>query len=80
MPIDFFQIGDGTAILIIGVLALTATVIVTMRNYIAGIPWGISVLLLMWSGAFGMPLEVFWLGMILTVVTIIAGFAVRVAV
>ena len=77
MPLDFFQIDEGTAILVIGILALLAMIITVFKNYIAGIIWGISILLLIWSGAFGLPMDYFWISTVLTSLLVISGFVVR---
>lgn len=77
MAIDFLQVDEGTAILIIGLLALIATMVVGLKNYLAGIMWGISVIVLIWSGAFGLGLEWFWMSLILTGFLVIGGFVVR---
>ena len=77
MPLDFFQIDEGTAILVVGLLAIVGAIVVTLRNYAAGAFWGISVILLVWSGTFGLELEYFWVSFLLTLVLVVAGFVVR---
>lgn len=74
---DVTQIAEGPAMLLIGVLAMLLAAAVALRNPMALGAWGITVLLLVFSGIFGLGFEWVWLGVLATVVLVVLGAVVR---
>jgi hypothetical protein len=71
------EMPEGTAMLLIGIFAILLAAAVSFRNPAAVIAWSFSVLLLIFSGLFGMGFEIVWFGIMLTVVLITIGVVVR---
>lgn len=78
MTIDPLTVGEGTAILIMGVMAVSLAAAFLFKNYLATAAWGFSLLALIFVFIFSLPLEVFWLSVALTLVLVIAGVAIRI--
>lgn len=74
---NFSGVTEGTAILIVGLLAMLLLAAVQFRNPMAVVVWSVAVLLLVVSGLFGLGSELFWLALLGVVVTLVAGLAVR---
>lgn len=75
--VDLVGVGTGTAILIVGLMGLLLWAAVTFRNPSAAVMWGISALALLISGVYGIRDEIFWFGVMATVILVIVGLAVR---
>lgn len=74
---DVTQIGQGPALLLIGVLAMLLAAAIALRNPLAIGAWGLTMLLFIFSGLFGLGFEWTWLGVIATVVLVVLGAVVR---
>lgn len=74
---DVTTVGEGPALLVVGVLAMLLAAAVTLRNPAAIGAWGFTVLLLVFSGVFGLGFEWVWLSVIATVVLVVVGAVVR---
>ena len=75
--IDIFGIGTGPAILLVGVMALLLWATVQFRNPLGATMWGITVLVLVFSGLFGLGVEYLWLSITATVLIVIVGILAR---
>lgn len=78
LQVDIHTIPEGTAILIVGVLALLLAATVVARFRVAGIGWGLTVVALLFGLVYDAGLEWFYLGVILTALLITGVLAVRV--
>lgn len=67
----------GPAILLIGMLALLLAAGIAFRNPLGLVLWGFTILLFIFSGLFGVGIELVWIGMIMTTVLIIIGLVAR---
>lgn len=76
--IDLFAIGTGPAILLIGVMGLLFAAVVQFRNPLAGVLWAMTVLVLVFTGLFGLGVEYLWLSITATVLVLIVGIAARI--
>lgn len=74
---DTSDMDSGTATFLIGILAILLGAAYVLRNWAAGIALSLSVLVLIVAGLLGLGLELFWIGIIMTVVLLIAGLVVR---
>lgn len=77
MSFDVSTVGEGTALLLVGVLAMLLASAVALRNPAAIGAWGFTLLLVVFSGVFGLGFEWVWLGVIFTVVLVVLGAALR---
>lgn len=77
MGINFPGMNMGIAVFLIGTLATTLSASWALKNYAAGIMWGVALIALLIGGIMGMGLELFWMAIIATVVLLIVGFIVR---
>ena len=75
--INLFGIGTGPAILLVGVMALLLWATVQFRNPLGAAMWGITVLVLVFSGLFGLGVEYLWLCITATVLIVIVGVMAR---
>jgi hypothetical protein len=76
-PLKPTSMQTGMAIFIIGALAVFLGAAAFLRNYAAGVAWGFSVIVLLLSALFGIGLELFWSGLVLTAILIVAGMVIR---
>ena len=67
----------GHATLTVGMLALTLFAVYVLRNWLAGLMWGVSTITLIFAGLFGVGVELFWLSLVATLVLLMAGMVVR---
>lgn len=74
---NFSGMGEGTAIIVIGILFLLLAGAVQFRNAAAGVAWGLTVLLFVLSHLLELGTEVFWIGVITTSVILIVGLIAR---
>lgn len=74
---SFTGMAEGTAILIIGILGLLLFATIKFRNPAAAVTWGLSVLLFILSGLLELGSELFWIGIMGTLILLIAGLVVR---
>jgi hypothetical protein len=80
MPLQSYSVlemTEGTAFLLIGVFGLLLWAAITFRNPAAVVSWSFSVLLLAFSGLFGLGFELVWIGIVLTVILVTIGVVVR---
>lgn len=75
--INLFGIGTGPAILLIGVLALLLWASIQFRNPLGVTMWGVTVMVLVFSGLFGLGIEYLWLCITATVLVVIVGVIAR---
>lgn len=75
--LELGAIGEGQAILIVGILGLLLAASVRFANPTAGIAWGVSVMLLVMSGLLDLGMEIFWLAVVATITVLVAGLVVR---
>lgn len=73
MSFDTIFATEGVAIVTVGLLVTTLAAILHDRNPTAAGLWSVSVVLLIFAGQFGLDQGWFWVGMILTTITIAAG-------
>ena len=74
---DLTGIGEGEAILLVGVFALLLTAAVAFRNPAAVVAWGFSVLMFVMSGLYDIGFEFVWISIFGTVVLVTVGAIVR---
>lgn len=74
---DVSTVGEGPALLVVGVLAMLLAAAIMLRNPAGVAAWGFSVLMLVFSGVFGLGFEWVWLAVIATVVLVVIGAVVR---
>lgn len=77
LEIDIRSMQTGVSVFLIGLLASLGGASALFRNPAAGIMTGLSVVLLIAAGLFGIGLEIFWLGVIITALLLVVGIAVR---
>lgn len=70
-------IGTGTAIVVVGLLALLLLATIQYRNPAAMVMWGLSVLTLLVSGTYGLGTELVWFAIMGTVILVVVGVSVR---
>lgn len=74
---DVTQIDMGPAMLLVGVLALLLSAAVALRNPAALVVWGVSVLLLIFSGLYDLGFEWVWLSLLGTTILVVVGAIAR---
>lgn len=67
----------GMSIFLMGLLGLLLGAAAFLKNYAAGIMWGLSTLSLVLSGTLSIGLELFWSSVTATVALLITGMIVR---
>lgn len=77
MSFDVSTVGEGPAVLLVGILAMLLSAAVVLRNPAAIGAWGFTLLLVVFSGVFGLGFEWVWLAVIFTVVLVVVGAVVR---
>lgn len=75
--LDLDNMPTGVSVFLVGILGILGGGSVVLRNPAAGIMWGISFLLLIAAGLFGIGLELFWIGLMVTTILLIIGLTVR---
>lgn len=76
--IDILGIETGSAILLVGILALLLWAVVTFRNPAGVALWSFTVVLVVVSGLFGLGVEMVYIGVLFTAVLTMAGVTMRV--
>lgn len=76
-PLNLTGMQMGTAMFLVGFQALLLGAAGFFRNYAAGILLGLAFLALIFSGVFGIGLELFWVLIIVTILALIAGLIAR---
>lgn len=76
--IDLFGIGEGSAILLIGILGLLLYALITFRNPAGLALWSFTVVLVTVSALFNLGIELVWIGIMFTAVLTIVGVTARV--
>lgn len=76
--IDMIGIEMGTALLLIGMLALLLVVLTREGNTVGLVLWGITVVMVSMSALFGIGIEIVYIGILLTGVLTVAGFGLKV--
>lgn len=77
MEINFSSMQTGVSVFLIGLIGLLGGASTVFRNPAAGIMTGLCVVLLIAAGVFGIGLQIFWLGVILTALLLVVGIAAR---
>jgi len=80
LPLGSLSIQDmniGFALFLSGVMAFLLGFIAWVRAYAAGIMLGLSFVVLIMSGLFGLGLELFWASLVMTALLLIAGVVVQ---
>lgn len=72
-------IEQDNSILLVGLLALLLWIVITFRNPAGIALWCFSVVLVVLSVIFGLPLEIVWIGVLFTAIVSIVGIGVRVS-
>lgn len=75
--VDLIGIGEGGALMIVGLLFMTLWAVVQFRNPLGAVMWGLTVMTLIFVGVFGVGSELFWIALMLTVVLVIVGAVAR---
>lgn len=76
-PLSLSTMEAGLSIFLMGVLGLLLGAVALLKNYAAGIMWGMAVLALVLSGVLSIGLELFWTTVAATVALLIVGLIVR---
>lgn len=76
--IDMIGIGEGSAILLVGILALLLWALVTFNNPAGLALWSFTLVLVAVSALFGLGIELVWIGILFTAVLTIVGVTARV--
>lgn len=75
--LNTMAITTGPSIFIIGIMAVTLTAAWMLRNWAAGLLWGIAFVTLIVGSLMGMSLEVFWMSIVAVIILLMAGMVVR---
>lgn len=68
-------LGEGSAILLVGLLGLLLYAVVAFRNPAGIALWSFTIVLVAISALFGLGIELVWIGILFTAVLTIAGVA-----
>lgn len=68
---------EGTALLLVGIFGILLAAAVVFRNPTAVVSWSFSLILLIFSGLFGMGFELVWIGILVTVILVAIGVVAR---
>lgn len=79
LDLTTMTLATGPSIFILGILGITLGAVYFMRNWWAGMLWGLSVVVLIVGSLFGLGLEIFWMSIVAVVFLLIAGLVWRVA-
>lgn len=77
LEINLRSMQTGVSVFLIGLIGLLGGASTVFRNPAAGIMTGLCVVLLIAAGVFGIGLEIFWLGVIITALLLVVGIAAR---
>ena len=77
MSLNLPNMEQSTAFFLVGLMATLLGGSVVLRNLAAGAMWGLSFVLLIMAGVFGFGLELFWMGIVMTVLLLIVGMVAR---
>lgn len=77
---EFGTMSEGSAIMVMGVVAILLYASIQFSNPFAGIACGLSVMMLVLSEVLELGAELFWLSVVGTITILIAGLAVRIRV
>ena len=75
--IDLHELSLPLAVFLVGMHSFLFGAVAFLRNYAAGIAWGLSLIFLIMAGLFGLGLEIYWMSIISVVVLLIVGMVVR---
>lgn len=76
---DLLEIGQGPALLFVGVMALLLWAAIAFRNPAAIMLWCFTLIVFVFSGLFGIGVQLVWISVLVTVVVIAIGATVRVS-
>lgn len=76
--IDAVAIGEGSAFLLVGILALLLWAIITFQNPAGIALWAFTVVLVALAVLFPIPSELIWVGILLTAILTIVGVTANV--
>lgn len=76
--IDMLGIGEGPAILLIGLLALLLWAVITFRNPAGIALWSLTVVMVAISALYGLGIEMVWIGILFTALLTIVGVTANV--
>lgn len=76
-PLNVRSMEMGTSLFLVGTMATLGGGVAFLRNYAAGILWGLALFALIASGLFGIGLELFWAMVGATILLLIAGMVAR---
>lgn len=74
---DLLDIGMGPAVLFIGVMTLLLWAAVAFRNPAAVMLWCFTLVVFVFSGLFGIGIQLVWISVLVTVVVVAIGVTVR---
>lgn len=77
LAVTFRDMNMGISVFLVGILATTLSASWMLKNYAAGVMWGIAFVALIIGGIMGMGLEIFWMAVVATVILLIVGMVVR---
>lgn len=75
---DLLGIGFGPAVLFVGIMGLLLASAVAFRNPAAVILWCFTIVVFVFSGLFGIGIQLVWISILVTVVVIAIGVSVRI--
>ena len=75
--IDLHELSLPLAVFLVGIHSFLFGAVAFLKNYAAGIAWGLSLIFLIMAGLFGLGLEIYWMSIISVVVLLIVGMVVR---
>lgn len=74
---DIASASEGSAILVIGVMAMLLFVSIQLRNPMALVGWGLSTVMLVLAAMLDLGTEWFWLGVMVTSILVVVGAVAR---
>jgi len=76
--IDMLGMEAGSAILLVGILALLLWAVISFRNPAGIALWSVTVIMVVLSGLFGLGIELVYMGLLFTALVTIVGVTARV--
>jgi len=76
--IDMLGMEAGSAILLVGILALLLWAVISFRNPAGIALWSVTVIMVVLSGLFGVGIELVYMGLLFTALVTIVGVTARV--
>lgn len=76
--IDMLGMDPGSAILLVGILALLLWAVISFRNPAGIALWSVTVIMVVLSGLFGLGIEMVYIGLLFTALVTIVGVTARV--